>query len=348
MVDSTAAARGRGRRVGSPPVIDWTNRTPSPLSRDDELQVYYWMRLTRTFDERMVAMWKQGRGLGGAFSERGHEAIAVGVGFALRPDDVVAPMHRDLGCYLVRGMAPARIFGNLLGRVTGVTRGRDANLHGLGDLSLGIIGFVSHLPMSMPVALGAAMAFQMRREPRAALTFVGDGGSSTGAWHETLNMAAVYRAPFVLVVENNQYAYSTPLDEQMAVADIATRAAGYGIPDVVVDGNDVEAVLVATGEALERARSGRGPTLIEAKTMRMLGHAIHDGAEYVPPDLLVEWQERDPVAAYAQRLRNRGVEESVLRAIDERANDEIAAAVAEAEAAPFPDPSEVGRGVYAP
>jgi pyruvate dehydrogenase E1 component alpha subunit len=329
-------------------VTDWKSAARSPLSRDEELRVYYWMRLTRTFDERMVAMWKQGRGLGGAFSERGHEAVAVGSGFALGPDDVVAPMHRDLGCYLVRGMAPARIFGNLLGRTTGVTQGRDTNLHGLGDLSLGIIGFVSHLPMSMPVALGAAMAFQMRREPRVALTFVGDGGSSTGAWHETLNMAAVYRAPFVLVVENNQYAYSTPLDEQMAVTEIAARAAGYGIPDVVVDGNDVEAVLGATRQALEHARAGGGPTLIEAKTMRMLGHAIHDGAEYVPPDLLAEWDARDPLAAYAERLRGRGVEEDVLRAIDEKANAEISAAVAEAEAAPFPDPADVEHGVYAP
>lgn len=320
----------------------------SPLSRKDELRVYYWMRLTRTFDERMVAMWKQGRGLGGAFSERGHEAVAVGAGYALGPDDVVAPMHRDLGCYLVRGMPPARIFGNLLGRVTGVTRGRDANLHGLGDLSLGIIGFVSHLPMSMPVALGAAIAFQMRGEARAALTFVGDGASSAGAWHETLNMAAVYQAPFVLVVENNRYAYSTPLDQQMAVSDIALRAAGYGIQGGVVDGNDVEAVVVATREALARARAGGGPTLIEAKTMRMLGHAIHDGAEYVPPQLLEEWEERDPVAAYADKLRTRGVGDDVLRRIDEEAHEEISAAVAEAEAAPFPDASEVARGVFAP
>ena len=153
--------------------------------------------------------------------------------------------------------------------------------------------------MSMPVTLGAAMAFQMRGEPRAALTFIGDGGSSTGGWHETVNMAAVYQAPFVLVVENNQYAYSTPLSEQTVVPDIANRAAGYGIPGIIVDGNDVEAVHLATQEALVRARSGGGPSLIEAKTMRMLGHAIHDGAEYVPDAMLSEWEARDPVAAYA-------------------------------------------------
>ena len=319
----------------------------STLTPEDRARLYYWMRLTRAFDERMVAMWKQGRGVGGTFSGRGHEAIAVGAGFALDENDLVAPMHRDLGCYLVRGMAPERIFGNLLGRATGVTRGKDANLHGLGDLSLGIIGFVSHLPMSMPVALGAAMAFQMRGEHRAALTFIGDGGSSTGGFHETLNMAAVYRAPFVLIVENNQFAYSTPLHEQMAITDIAERATGYGMPGVIIDGNDVEAVVLATREALDRARSGGGPTLIEAKTMRVLGHAIHDGAEYVPSELLEEWQQRDPVTGYAELLMQQGADPAVIGAIDQRVAEEIAAAVAAAEAAPFPDVGEVAAGVYA-
>lgn len=315
---------------------------------DDRLRTYYWMRLTRTFDDRMVSMWKQGRGLGGTFSQRGHEAIGVGAGLALGRHDVVAPMHRDLGCYLVRGMTPARVFGNLLGRTTGPSGGRDANLHGMGDLSLGIIGYVSHLPMSMPVALGAAMAFQMRGEERAALTFIGDGGSSTGGWHETLNMAAVYRAPFVLIVENNQYAYSTPLDEQMVVSDIADRAAGYGMKGKIVDGNDVDEVRRVVAKALERARNGGGPTLVEAKTMRMLGHAIHDGAEYVPDTLLEEWHARDPVRRYKARLLADGIDAAVLESIDRTTEDEISAAVAEAEAAPTPDPNTVAAGVYAP
>lgn len=310
--------------------------------------MYRWMRLTRAFDDKMVAMWKQGRGVGGTFSQRGHEAIGVGAAMALAPDDVVAPMHRDLGCYLVRGMTPERIFRNLLGRSGGVTEGRDANLHGLGDLRLGIVGFVSHLPMSMPVALGAAMAFRYRSEERVALTFTGDGASSTGAWHETLNMAAVYRAPFVVIVENNQYAYSTPLQQQMTVTDIAERAAGYGMPGVVIDGNDVELVHSVVDEAVARARSGDGPTLIEAKTMRMLGHAVHDGAEYVPADLLAEWEQRDPLVRYEASLLALGVEASELRAIDETAAAQIEHAVAGAEAAPWPDPSTVGEGVYAP
>jgi pyruvate dehydrogenase E1 component alpha subunit len=321
---------------------------PSLLTLHERIEMYRWMRLTRAFDDRMVAMWKQGRGVGGTFIERGHEAISVGAAMALAPDDVVAPMHRDLGCYLVRGMTPERIFRNLLGRAGGVTEGRDANLHGLGDLRLGLIGFVSHLPMSMPVALGAAMAFRYRSEERAALTFTGDGASSTGAWHETLNMAGVYRAPLVVVVENNQYAYSTPLRQQTAVTDVAQRAAGYGMPGVVIDGNDVELVHSVVDEALTRARSGGGPSLIEAKTMRMLGHAVHDGAEYVPAGLLAQWEARDPLARYEASLLALGVEASELRAIDETAAAQIDHAVAEAEAAPWPDPSTVAEGVFAP
>ncbi len=311
------------------------------------VDAFRWMTLTRHFDDAMVALWKQGRGVGGTFSQRGHEAISVGVGLALGDGDVVAPMHRDLGTYLVRGMAPERIFGNLLGKVTGPSRGRDANLHGMGDLSLGIIGFISHIPQALPTALGAAMAFRYRDQPNVAVTFVGDGGSCSGAFHETVNMAALYDAPFVLIVENNQYAYSTPLDQQMKTPDIAGRIAGYGIPGLSVDGNDVEAVHAVTVEAIDRARSGRGPSVIEAVTMRMLGHAIHDGAEYVPADLLAAWEERDPLQIARLRLRDRGVAEPELSAFDTEARRQVEVAIAAAEAAPLPDPSTVADGVYA-
>ena len=311
------------------------------------LSAYRWMVLTRTFDETMVAMWKQGRGIGGTFSERGHEAVSVGAGLALGPDDVVAPMHRDLGTYLLRGMTPERIFGNLLGREMGVSGGRDSNLHGLGDLDLNIIGFISHIPQAIPTALGAAMAFRYRGEPRVAMTFVGDGGSCSGAFHESLNMAALYNAPFVLIIENNQYAYSTPLSQEMKVADIAGRLPGYGLKATTVDGNDVEAVYDAATEAVERARSGGGPSVIEARTMRMLGHAIHDGAEYVPAALLAEWEGRDPVATFRRRLLGDGVPEADLAGLDRHAGAEIAAAVRVAEAAPLPDPRSVTQGVFA-
>lgn len=320
-----------------------------PLTREQKLELFYWMQLTRTYDDTLVSLWKQGRGVGGTFSQRGHEAISVGAGFALEPDDVVAPMHRDAGCYFLRGITPRRMFASQLGRATSINRGRDANLHGCGDLDFNIIGFISHLPQSLPVALGAAMNFQYRDEPGVAMTFVGDGSSSAGLFHETLNLATVQRAPFVLIVENNQYAYSTPLSQQMAVEDIAARAAGYGIPAEIVDGNDVEEVYRATQSAVDRARAGEGPSLIECKTMRMLGHAIHDGAEYVPRELLEKWEARNPVRCYAERLVGEGVcDQAEIDEIRHRCEVEITDAVEYAEASPWPDPATVEEGVYAP
>ncbi len=326
-----------------------TGSITQPLSARQRLDLYYWMRLTRTFDERMVLLWKQGRGVGGTFSQRGHEAISVGAGFALGPEDIVAPMHRDLGTYLLRGLTPRRIFANLLGRATGITQGRDVNMHGIGDLDYGIIGFISHLPHSLPVGLGAAMSFRYRDEPRVAMSFTGDGASSSGLFHETLNLAAVYNAPWVCIVENNQYAYSTPLADQMKVLDIARRADAYGMPGVTVDGNDVEAVQAVAAEAVERARGGGGPTLIEAKTMRMMGHAIHDGAEYVPRELLEAWEARDPIACFEARLAAEGVaDQTELAEIGQRCEVEVEDAIAYAEASPWPDPRTVKDGVYAP
>ncbi len=321
----------------------------SSMNPQLRLEFFSWMVLTRTFDEAMVAMWKQGRGVGGTFSQRGHEAISVGVACATTETDVMAPMHRDLGSYLVRGMTPERIFANLLGKATGPSGGRDANLHGMGDLDLGLIGFISHIPQALPTTLGAAMAMRYRGQASAAVTFVGDGGSAAGAFHEVLNMAAIWSAPFVLVVENNQYAYSTPLDQSLAKHEIVVQAASYGIAGVQVDGNDVEAVHRAASEALERARSGGGPTLIEAMTMRMLGHAIHDGAEYVPAALLEAWAERDPVTSYQRRLVDEGViSETDAENVWVEAKRTIERSIAAASAAPMPDPATLTRGVYAP
>lgn len=318
------------------------------LSFEQQLTLYYWMRLTRTFDDAMVALWKQGRGVGGTFSQRGHEALSVGSASALLPSDFIAPMHRDLGAYLLRGLSPRRIFANLLARESGITRGRDANLHGLGDLSLNLLGFISHLPDSLPVALGAAMAFQYRSEPHVALVYVGDGSSSAGLFHETLNLAAVQNAPLVVILENNQYAYSTPLSQQTRNSHFVERAATYGIPGARVDGNDVLAVREVTQEAAERARGDGGPTLIEAVTMRMMGHAIHDGADYVPPELLAEWEERDPLRLYEQHLMAESIADPVeLDEIGFRCQTEVADAIAFAEASPMPDAATVSDGVYA-
>ena len=320
----------------------------TPLPDELCLELHHWMRLTRTMDDQLVSLWKQGRGLGATFNQRGQEAISVGAGAALQPDDVVAPIHRDLGCYLIRGMTPRRLMANQLGRATGVTGGRDANLHGCGDLSLNIIGFISHLPQSMPVALGAAMSFTYRNEPRVAMTFVGDGSSCTGVFHETLNLAAVHDAPFVVIVENNKYAFSTPLDQQMSIKRIAVRGMAHGVASETIDGNDVEAVYMAAEAAVRRAREGGGPTLIEARTMRMLGHAIHDGAEYVPRALLEEWESRDPLVRYeGTLLARRMADRAYLDQVQEKCREIVTDAVRFAESSDWPDPRTVVDGVYA-
>jgi TPP-dependent pyruvate/acetoin dehydrogenase alpha subunit len=317
------------------------------MTIEQKLDIYYWMQLTRTFDERMLVHWKQGRGVGGTFSQRGHEAISVGAAYALGPGDVVSPMHRDLGAFLLRGITPREAFANLLGRATGPTRGRDANLHGMSHLERGIIGFISHLPHSLPVALGVAMSFRYRDEPRVAMAFTGDGATNAGLYHEVLYMAGLYHAPLVIIVENNQYAYSTPCQHASKVRSIAGHAAGYCLQTTTVDGNDVEAVHAVAVAAVQRARAGNGPSLIEAHTLRMLGHAVHDGAEYVPRELLAEWEARDPVIGYRRKLAAAAATTKQLDEIDRRCREEVEDAVAFAEASPWPDPATVTHGVYA-
>lgn len=317
------------------------------VSPDFLAQAHYWMRLTRALDDRILALHKQGKIAGGCFSQLGHEAISVGAALALGPDDVVAPMHRDLGAYLVRGITPRRIMAQHLGRATGVTRGRDANMHGCGDLSFGVVGFVSMLPASMPVAVGMAHAFRLKGEQRVAMTYFGDGSSSQGLCHEAMNWAAVFQVPVVFICENNQYAYSTPLSRQMRIADIASRAAGYGFPGIVVDGNDFFAVHEAAVAAVAQAREGGGPTLIECKTMRMRGHAVHDNMAYVPRELLEEWAARDPIKRFEQQLRDRGLlDDATLADLEVRIESEVDDAQAFAEQSPYPDPAAVTVGVY--
>ncbi|MBS1251771.1 MAG: Acetoin:2,6-dichlorophenolindophenol oxidoreductase subunit alpha [Anaerolineales bacterium] len=317
------------------------------LTDEQLLDIYYWMRLTRAIDERITLLYNQGKILGAAFSERGHEAISVGAAGALEDDDIVAPMHRDLGAYLVRGLPAREIMAQHLGKVTGTSRGRDSNMHGLGDLSHGIIGFVSMLPASLPVTVGVGLSFWLRDEGRVAMTWFGDGATSTGKFHEGLNFAGVFKLPVVFICENNQYAYSTPTSRQFAIEDIADRAAGYGFPGIIVDGNDVLEVYEATKAAVDRARAGGGPTLIECKTMRMLGHAFHDNAEYVPDELLAEWEKKDPVAQYENALIEREVlTEERRQEIESRVRDTLEEAQAFAEESPMPDPADLEKGVY--
>lgn len=305
------------------------------------------MRLQRAIEDRGIKLYYQGRIPGAYFTGWGHEAIAAGATGALGPDDLVAPMHRDLAAYLMRGITVGEVFAQFLDREGGPTRGRDGNIH-MGDPRRGILPFISHMAASVPVAAGMALACRQRGEDRVVLTFFGDGATSTGAWHEGVNFAAVFRLPLVLVLENNQYAYSTPLDRQTAARTFVDKASGYGIAGTSVDGNDVVAVYAAAVEAVARAREGGGPTLIECRTMRVRGHSEADKFSYVPKSLLDEWAGRDPIGLLEQRLRADGVlNEEVDAAMRARIEREVEDGLSWAEASPEPDPAMVADGIYA-
>lgn len=317
------------------------------LSPDALLELLYYMRLQRAVEDRGIKLYYQGRIPGAYFTGWGHEAITVGATYALGPDDLLAPMHRDLAAYIMRGIPVRRVFAQFLDREGGLTRGRDGNIH-MGDISLGVLPFISHMAASVPVAAGMALACRQRGENRVVLTFFGDGATSTGAWHEGVNFAAVLRLPVVLVLENNQYAYSTPLDRQTAARAFVDKAPGYGLPGIAVDGNDVLAVFDAAREAVARARRGEGPTLIECKTMRIRGHSEADRYTYVPKELLEEWAARDPIAVFEYRLREAGsLTPDADRAMQERIAREIEEGLAWAEASPEPAPESFTEGVYA-
>jgi TPP-dependent pyruvate/acetoin dehydrogenase alpha subunit len=272
--------------------------------RDLYLQIFRVMALHRAVEDRMVSMYRQGEMLGSVYTGHWHEAIAVGTAAALRPDDFLCPIHRDLGAHLWRGMEPWQVMASFLGKATSPTGGRDGTLH-YGRLDLGIYNLPSHIPDNYPVAIGGAFAFKYRGEDRVALAYCGDGSTSRGDFHEAVNIAAVQDLPCIFVVENNQFAYSTPLRLQSRT-DFATKAVAYGIPGEKVDGTDVVAVYEATSRAVQRARAGEGPSLIECVTMRMHGHAEHDPADYVPRELFEQWSAKDPVELFAARLQELG------------------------------------------
>ncbi|VUZ86456.1 pyruvate dehydrogenase [Candidatus Methylomirabilis lanthanidiphila] len=311
------------------------------------LNIYYYLKLTRGLEQRVIALYRQGKIVGGVYLGTGEEAIAVGSAAALQSDDVIAPTHRDLGANLVKGITPKEYMAQYLARQTGLTRGRDGNVH-FGDITRGIIGFISPMADLLPVATGVALTFTLRHERRVVAALFGDGASSRGDFHEALNFAAVLKLPVVFICHNNQYAYSTPLSRQMAIEHVADRAKAYGMPGITVDGNDVLAVRDAVAKAAARARAGEGPSLVEGKTMRMRGHAEHDDASYVPPALLEEWRARDPIDRFAAYLRDRKVlDDASAKAIDDRITKEIEEAVLFAESSPLPDTKQLLEGIYA-
>jgi TPP-dependent pyruvate/acetoin dehydrogenase alpha subunit len=328
-------------------MADLDLRALEHLSRSDLLRMYRTMRLSRLCEERIITLFRGGELVGGVFTGIGMEGIAIGFGYAMGPDDVFANMHRETGALLLRGLGLKEYFCQWMGRANGIMRGRDGNMH-FGDPKRGWLGLVSHIGTSAALAAGAALSFKLRRQPRVAWAPHGDGATSTGYWHESLNFAAVQRLPVVFVCINNQWAISTPLSLQMAVGDIASRADAYGLPGLLVDGNDVLAVYEACRAARERAVAGEGPTLIECRTYRVRGHSEADRAEYLPPDEVEAWKGKDPLARLRTQLLAMGMlSDADVTAIDRDLTAAIDEAVDFARSSPLPDPATLAEGLYA-
>jgi TPP-dependent pyruvate/acetoin dehydrogenase alpha subunit len=301
----------------------------------------------RIFEEKVQELFMTGQIQGTTHLCQGQEAVSVGAIAAMRPGDVQTNTYRGHGEALALGMDPEVAFAELMGRVTGCSKGLGGSMH-LIDVSKGNIGANAIVGAGLPIAVGAAVAFQIRREPRVALTFFGDGAANIGTFHEALNMAAVWRAPVVFILVNNQYGEYSPVRATTPIDDLARRAESYAMPGRIVDGQDVDAVHAATAEAVARARAGDGPTLLEMKTYRYRGHSRSDPARYRPPGELEAWKARDPIDILGRRLADEGLlspeEQDRIRAETQAAID---AAAARAAAAPYPTLDEAARYVYA-
>src|SRR2546427_4181855 len=272
------------------------------LTRQQYLDLYYYMRLNRAVEDMMVKLFRQNKIVGGLYSSLGQEAISVGTAYALEKKDWIARMIGNIGALLVKGVPPRDIFMQHMAKYDPPTKGKDGTSH-FGDLdNLHIVSPISMLGDLIPVMTGVALAGRYLGQEIVAMTWIGDGGSSTGVFHEGLNFAATQKAPFVLILENNLWAYSTPVGKQVPLKNLADRAKAYGIDSYIVDGNDVVAMYSTAKEAVERARAGEGPILIEAKTFRRLGHAQHDPAEYVPEEMRAYWEARDAIAMHEKFL----------------------------------------------
>jgi TPP-dependent pyruvate/acetoin dehydrogenase alpha subunit len=321
--------------------------TETTLKPEQMLELYRYLILTRLVEERLVNLYRQTKVVGGVFRSLGQEATAVGTAYALEAQDFLSPLIRDLGAVLVKGIRPRDIFAQYMAKAWGPSGGRDLNIH-FGDMEKGFIGPISHLGDMIPVMTGIALGARMQKKDIVALAYIGDGGMSTGAFHEGLNFAAVQRLPLIVVAEYNHYAYSTPTSKQTAVKDLAEKAAGYGIPGHIVDGNDIIACYEVTRRAAEYARGGGGAVLIEAKTYRRKGHAEHDDQRYVPAGEIEEWEKNnDPVDRYERYLIELDV--ASREKMDEIAADiqrEIDADVEWAESSPMPEAEQAAYGVF--
>jgi pyruvate dehydrogenase E1 component alpha subunit/2-oxoisovalerate dehydrogenase E1 component alpha subunit len=328
-----------------------TPAIPAALERHQLLELYRYMRLTRTLEERLVALYRQSKVIGGLFRSLGQEGESVASAYALergRHRDILSPLIRNLGSMLVMGAKPIEILRQYMAKAESPTQGRELNVH-FNDLEKGYLGQISHLGDMVPVMAGISLTFKMRGESRVGLVYIGDGATSTGTFHEGLNFAAVQRCPLVVIGEYNHWAYTTPPEKQYAVKDLADKAKGYGIHAVTVDGNDVLAVYAATKHAVERARRGKGVHFVEVKTYRRKGHAEHDDQSYQPPEELEWWaKENDPLDRYTKQLLENGwSEEPELADVDRTVKDEVDQATDACFNDPLPAPQTALPGVYA-
>lgn len=322
-------------------------RTKFKLGPDQLLEMYYWLKLIRAFDERLSILVKQGKVRSGVYTGIGQEAIIVGTCFALRKDDWICPLHRDLGALLMKGVDARTMMSQMFAKDTGLSKGRDSALHS-GVSELGIFGNTSMLGANLPVATGLGLTFKMEETDNVVVAYFGEGASNTGDFHEALNIAGVQRLPVLFICENNQYAYSVPVEKSMAIDDVADRAESYGFDGVAINGNDVLAVYQATQGALARARGGEGPTLIECKTYRWHGHSEHDKAFYRTNEELAMWKSRDPIPTFTTYLMGLNVlTEDKAQEIDARIAASIDDAVEFAMNAPDPKPEEAVTDLYA-
>jgi TPP-dependent pyruvate/acetoin dehydrogenase alpha subunit len=324
-----------------------TSAKTQKLSRQQYLDLYYYMRLNREVEEAMTRLFRQNKIVGGLYASLGQEAISVGTAYALEKRDWMAPMIRNIGALLVKGVPPRDIFTQHMAKYTSPTKGKDGTSH-FGDLeNLHIVSPISMLGDLIPVMTGVAMAGRYLGQKIVTMTWIGDGGSSTGAFHEGLNLAASQKAALVLILENNLWAYSTPVRRQVPIENLADRAKAYGISSYIVDGNDIVAVYNTAKEAVERARSGEGPILIEAKTFRRRGHAQHDPAEYVPKDQRAHWEKRDPITLYEEFLtKEKLLDAKGKKEIETKINTLLEKEREFAENSPMPPPETAAQGVY--
>jgi pyruvate dehydrogenase E1 component alpha subunit len=322
-------------------------RTKFKLTPEQLLEMFYWLKLMRGFDLRLSTLVKQGKVRSGVYTGIGQEAIIVGTCFGLRKEDFICPLHRDLGSFLMKGVEPKVMMSQMFAKTTGLSKGRDSALHS-GVTELGIFGNTSMLGANLPIAAGIGYTFKMEKVDNVVVAYFGEGASNTGDFHEALNFAGVQQLPIVFVCENNQYAYSVPLEKSMAIDDVAIRAEGYGFDGVAINGNDVLAVYQASLGAIARARAGDGPTLIECKTYRWHGHSEHDKAFYRTDEELAMWKSRDPIPTFTTYLQSRHVlDDQKQKDVEARVASVIDEAVEFAMNAPDPAPEEAITDLYA-